>query len=356
MSLGSFIRSGDLWRRRVADLADGLGPLYVGSSTGTPNNYVLTIQFMKPPSLVDGERFTFLPNFTNTSSATAIVTGMAAAKNIYKADGLTAAAAGDLTVNLPATIQWDAVNDVWRLVQSAAPGFLGLVSDVAYAGSWDGVTTIAPSKNAVYDKIETVISGANALVSDVAYNAGTWDAVTTIAPSKNAVRDKIEAVVTAANALVDDTAYNATSWNGVTTIAPSKNAVRDQIEAMAVGAAVSGWTPTVTGNGGAVISAVSVATANYARRGAYIDIILSVNFTIATAAPSVLTISAPVTGVADGAGSAFPATSLDSGSGAFVGAKYAYDGTNLVLTKLTGTTFPIGAGTHVNINSKYRAV
>lgn len=30
------------------------------------------------------------------------------------------------------------------------------VSDTAYAGSWDGVTTIAPSKNAVYDKIETM--------------------------------------------------------------------------------------------------------------------------------------------------------------------------------------------------------
>lgn len=67
------------------------------------------------------------------------------------------------------------------------------VSDIAYAGSWDGVTTIAPSKNAVYDKIEAMSSG---LVSDVAYNEGTWDGVTTIAPSKNAIRDKIEAMLT----------------------------------------------------------------------------------------------------------------------------------------------------------------
>ncbi len=30
----------------------------------------------------------------------------------------------------------------------------GKVSDTAYAGSWDGVTTIAPSKNSVYDQME----------------------------------------------------------------------------------------------------------------------------------------------------------------------------------------------------------
>lgn len=36
---------------------------------------------------------------------------------------------------------------------------LGLVSDTAYAGSWDGVTDVAPSKNAVWDKIESLSSG-----------------------------------------------------------------------------------------------------------------------------------------------------------------------------------------------------
>lgn len=32
----------------------------------------------------------------------------------------------------------------------------GGASDTAYGSSWDGVTTIPPSKNAVYDKIETI--------------------------------------------------------------------------------------------------------------------------------------------------------------------------------------------------------
>jgi hypothetical protein len=34
------------------------------------------------------------------------------------------------------------------------------VSDTAYAASWDGVTDVAPSKNAVYDKIEALTIGA----------------------------------------------------------------------------------------------------------------------------------------------------------------------------------------------------
>ena len=33
----------------------------------------------------------------------------------------------------------------------------GLVNDTAYAASWNGVTTIAPSKNTIYDKLETLV-------------------------------------------------------------------------------------------------------------------------------------------------------------------------------------------------------
>ncbi len=35
------------------------------------------------------------------------------------------------------------------------------ISDTAYGPSWDGVTTIAPSKNAVYDRIESIITSVN---------------------------------------------------------------------------------------------------------------------------------------------------------------------------------------------------
>lgn len=63
-------------------------------------------------------------------------------------------------------------------------GDAAVVSDAAYAAGWNGVTAIAPSKNAVYDKI-------NAMISDTAY-AGSWNGVTDVAPSKNAVYDIVE--------------------------------------------------------------------------------------------------------------------------------------------------------------------
>lgn len=63
------------------------------------------------------------------------------------------------------------------------------VSDDSYSPSWDGDTTHAPSKNAVFDKIETLTGGS--AIDDTAYGP-SWDGVTTMAPSKNAIYDKIE--------------------------------------------------------------------------------------------------------------------------------------------------------------------
>ena len=80
-----------------------------------------------------------------------------------------------------------------------------VISDIAYGSSWDWVSTIAPSKNAVYDKI-------NWMISDTAY-ASSWDWVTTVAPSKNAVYDKISAMDTTISwkqdALTAQTAYTS---------------------------------------------------------------------------------------------------------------------------------------------------
>lgn len=71
-----------------------------------------------------------------------------------------------------------------------------------------------------------------AAVNDTAYNESSWNGVTDVAPSKNAVRDQVETMLTSISGKVDDTAYDATSWNAVTGTAPSKNAVRDQVETM----------------------------------------------------------------------------------------------------------------------------
>jgi hypothetical protein len=67
--------------------------------------------------------------------------------------------ASDLAWTLPTAAP--AGNDY--LIRSSTAGVIsyvdpatigGVPSDTAYAGTWDGVTTIAPSKNAVYDEME----------------------------------------------------------------------------------------------------------------------------------------------------------------------------------------------------------
>lgn len=61
------------------------------------------------------------------------------------------------------------------------------VDDTAYAGTWDGVTGIAPSKNAVYDKIEGLILGAGTGATPISHTfaggEGSYDFGTTITDS-----------------------------------------------------------------------------------------------------------------------------------------------------------------------------
>lgn len=113
------------------------------------------------------------------------------------------------------------------------------VADVAYGVGWNSSVAV-PTMNAVYDKIESI---PGALISDTAYDATSWDGVTGVGASKNALRDKFVSVDAAIVATVSDVAYDATTWNGVTTIAPSKNAVRDMREALPVLTAGARWAP-----------------------------------------------------------------------------------------------------------------
>jgi hypothetical protein len=146
----------------------------------------------------------------------------------------------------------------------------GNVSDAAYdATTWNGDTTNAPSKNAVRDKIETLVTGPSSATDGAItlYDGTTGKLIkdstkvlTTVGgniaalANPSAVRwirinaDNTVTARTAAETLsdigaqaagsyltsanIDDTAYDATSWNGVTTNAPSKNAVRDKIETL----------------------------------------------------------------------------------------------------------------------------
>lgn len=96
----------------------------------------------------------------------------------------------------------------------------GAVSDIAYASSWNWVTGIAPSKNAVYDKIstmDTAISGKQNTISDLATirsNATAWAwAATTIAWYGDIVTHNVNEFATASQGSKADTALQ--SWDNI---------------------------------------------------------------------------------------------------------------------------------------------
>ncbi len=72
------------------------------------------------------------------------------------------------------------------------------ISDAVYGAGWNG-SLDAPSKNAVYDKIESILDGqaftGDITVPDEAYGVG-WNGSLEV-PTKNAVYDKIESIPTA---------------------------------------------------------------------------------------------------------------------------------------------------------------
>ena len=141
------------------------------------------------------------------------------------------------------------------------------VSDTAYAASWDGVTDVAPSKNAVYDELQTVLRGDETNVSkqlglgasdsilcdqkntiELSTNntlGGVYDDHTgvrlftemtgwTTARLMMQISTDWKTYGTAKKILttddVSDAAYGS-GWDGVTDVAPSKNAVYDELQA-----------------------------------------------------------------------------------------------------------------------------
>lgn len=96
------------------------------------------------------------------------------------------------------------------------------ISDESYSATWNWQTTSWPSKNAVYDEMETRAKKNNVLELD-----------NTTAFTPNADYEPATKKYVDDNAWwwsVSDEAYDATTWNWVTDVAPSKNAIRDKLE------------------------------------------------------------------------------------------------------------------------------
>jgi len=74
--------------------------------------------------------------------------------SIVLPDEVTYTGVNALTVDLSS---YGSITGTWRVtILDSGAVAVGSVSDTAYSAAWDGVTDVAPSKNAVYDKIETL--------------------------------------------------------------------------------------------------------------------------------------------------------------------------------------------------------
>jgi len=128
---------------------------------------------------------------------------------------------------------WERVN------QQGAPG--GAISDDPYDGTWSGKTEEPATKNALYDKIETL---SLITISDAVYGAG-WNGVIDEAPSRNAVYDKLYNHISVApndhhvkytdSAAKTDCVLDQSfqvGWDGTITHAPSCRSVYNKMESM----------------------------------------------------------------------------------------------------------------------------
>ena len=150
-------------------------------------------------------------------------------------------------------LAWNNSNSRFEPVnQSSGSG--GSVDDTAFGGSWDSDTTTAPSKNAVYDKINAMDStiATNTSKISASGSVGTHSDVNLSGISDGQVlkwnnsNSRFEPANDSGSASIDDTAYSS-SWNGDASSAPSKNAVYDKISTMDSAIAIN--TSKVSANG-----------------------------------------------------------------------------------------------------------
>jgi hypothetical protein len=134
------------------------------------------VQIVSPTGVSGGGDPAYIMTFDNTSLVTGVLTvthnfghqypGMPIVTDnngkMIIPDEVTFTTANAFTVDLTS---YGVISGTWRVVvlNSGASTAADAVSDTAYAASWDAVTTVAPSKNAVYDMMGgTTLAGSAA--------------------------------------------------------------------------------------------------------------------------------------------------------------------------------------------------
>ena len=121
----------------------------------------ITADYTPNITLSDRRLCAFIATGANTSATPTFAPDGLTAHTIVKMGG-QALAAGDIPgAEAVCILQYDLTNTRWELLNPTV-----FVSDAAYGAGWSGVTTIAPSKNAVYDSLMAKTGANLAIGSD----------------------------------------------------------------------------------------------------------------------------------------------------------------------------------------------
>lgn len=121
----------------------------------------ITADYTPNITLSDRRLCAFIATGANTSTTPTFAPDGLTAHTIVKMGG-QALAAGDIPgAEAVCILQYDLTNTRWELLNPTV-----FVSDAAYGAGWNGVTTIAPSKNAVYDSLMAKTGANLAIGSD----------------------------------------------------------------------------------------------------------------------------------------------------------------------------------------------
>jgi len=109
------------------------------------------------------------------------------------------------------------------------------VSDEIYGAAWDGVTTIAPSKNAVYDKIQTIQGGDVTYLEKLAmYGSANAEWVPLIFETASPDGDNVGIPAGAAVCEVSNVVYAAAEWTYGLALPPAKNGMKLYVAASGI--------------------------------------------------------------------------------------------------------------------------
>lgn len=264
----------------------------------------------------------------------------------------------------------DADASAQRTTLSLVPGTHVQIQDTelsALAGLTSAADTLPYFNGSGTATTTTLTTAGRALIDDASASAqattlglGTGNSPTFTGLNLSGLTASLPVVTDASKNLSSMTAANFKS-----TFSVAGSGTNTDITAVN-GIARNTWSPSATGNGSMTISSIVTRNTDYARVGPFVYIHMVLSFTVGGTPNTIISIDAPVSGVADDSGAAFPCAAEQGSTSYGVGnsnpgqqqCRWRYIGgtTNGIAVFLTGSQNWSAGSTTVHINGFYLAV